>query len=669
MKQADFHVNSTPSRNEIVWLPIVLIALLAIYLPALGNAPVFDDQYLADGELFREYATFEPRVRMLSYGSFVWVQSLFGEGWWKQRLVNLLIHFGVVVALWGFYREILRCIAPPPMDSSGAAATALPAYHRSPALGIALAFFALNPVAVYAVAYLIQRSILLATFFVVLGLWAFAAGLRTQRVGLRVALLAAALVSYLLAMMSKEYALLAPLAAVPVYILLTRPSAKRLAFVTAAGIAIIVAIATILVQRYGELIGKPFDEYSSLYLAQLAKLDPDAQRLAYPLSILNEAYLFFQYGLRWLFPYEGWMSINLRPPFPVRWLTFPHILGIFGYCALLVGGFVLLFRYRDWRALIGISILLPALLYGTEFSTVWVQDPFVLYRSYLWAIGIPGLVFFLVEGQKPAALAAIGAVLGLLLVWQSLDRVFSLATPEKAWTDAIKKLPNDPRSVGRWFPYLNRGSLYAETDQIGLAMVDFDTSAALGDQGMGATNLGAMLSSKRKFREALAAFDRAEQQGYNLYNLPFQRGLALAALGRPAEAYAQFEKARSMNPPSPTRELVLLQSARAAMQLRKGEEAAASLEQLLRLDPRHEEGKYLMGMALIMREDYTRAIERLTEFLLEKASGRLYYARAMAHLGLKNRSEALGDIEAAIRMDPRNRVFLEWRDKILAMPR
>ena len=42
--------------------------------------------------------------------------------------------------------------------------------------------------------------------------------------------------------------------------------------------------------------------------------------------------------------------------------------------------------------------LLPALLFVTEFATVWVQDPFVLYRGYLWAIGIPGLVFFLFHG-------------------------------------------------------------------------------------------------------------------------------------------------------------------------------------------------------------------------------------------------------------------------------
>ena len=76
------------------------------------------------------------------------------------------------------YREILRHIAPPPADSGHAAGQTAAGYDKSlPALWLAIGFFALNPVAVYAVAYLIQRSILLATLFVVLGLWLFARGL------------------------------------------------------------------------------------------------------------------------------------------------------------------------------------------------------------------------------------------------------------------------------------------------------------------------------------------------------------------------------------------------------------------------------------------------------------------------------------------------------------
>jgi hypothetical protein len=85
---------------------------------------------------------------MLAYGSFTWVRDLFGDGWWKQRAVNLAIHAGTVGVLWAFWREILRHVEPTPGE-----------YQRSPALGIAVGLFALNPVAVYAVAYLVQRSI------------------------------------------------------------------------------------------------------------------------------------------------------------------------------------------------------------------------------------------------------------------------------------------------------------------------------------------------------------------------------------------------------------------------------------------------------------------------------------------------------------------------------
>jgi hypothetical protein len=45
---------------------------------------------------------------MLSCGSFVWLHALLGDGCWKQRLVNVFIHLGVVVSLWAFYefREV-----------------------------------------------------------------------------------------------------------------------------------------------------------------------------------------------------------------------------------------------------------------------------------------------------------------------------------------------------------------------------------------------------------------------------------------------------------------------------------------------------------------------------------------------------------------------------------
>jgi hypothetical protein len=47
-----------------------------------------------------------------------------------------------------------------------------------------------------------------------------------------------------------------------------------------------------------------------------------------------------------------------------------------------------------------------------------------------------------------------------------------------------------------------------------LAMKDFEATAALGDMGMGCS-MGSLLSMKGRHEQALAAFDRAEKQGYD----------------------------------------------------------------------------------------------------------------------------------------------------------
>jgi Tfp pilus assembly protein PilF len=640
-------------------VPIVAAAALAIYLPGLGNELVFDDGALTDSDLLARYSSLQLRVRMLSYGSFVWVHALLGDGWWKQRLVNIAIHLAVVAAMWAFYREILRALTPPEPDPGE---ERIP-YHESPALGFAVGVFALNPVAVYGVAYLIQRSILLATLFTIAAFWLFARGLRTGQWWLH----ALAALCYAAAVLSKEHAVLAPLGALAIYFTVARTSGKRLAMVGGATVALMALMGALVWKRFDYIFGTPFDEYSRAYLVQLAALSPDAPRHAWGLSIINQCWLFFEYGARWMLPFADWMSISMRPPFPLTWTSLPQVLGVPAYLAAIVVGFRLVLRHRDWRALLGLSILLPALLFATEFATVWVQDPFVLYRSYLWAVGIPGLVFLVVHGTSPRALLAVGTIVGVLFSWQAIERVLSLATPETAWTDAIAKLPKDPRAVGRWFPFLNRGGYYAEHDQYELAIRDFETSASLGDLGMGAFNAGSMLVATGKPQQSLPMFDAAEKQGYDLYNLPFQRGLALSALGRPKEAHEQFAKALTMSVPPDVADIILLQRGRAALQSGLAERALRDLQIYVSRHTTNAEARYLVAMALIAYGDPAGALDSINA-APAASSGPSHYARAVAYHGLGRKAEAAREIETAIRMGPDNRVLHEWQARIRAMP-
>jgi tetratricopeptide (TPR) repeat protein len=354
----------------------------------------------------------------------------------------------------------------------------------------------------------------------------------------------------------------------------------------------------------------------------------------------------------------------MRPPFPVTWLSFPHVIGVASFAALVGGSAWLLLRKRDWRALVGCCLLMAALLFGTEFITVWVQDSFVLYRSYLWAIAIPGLVLVMVHGTSARALLVVGVILGSLMVWQATERVLSLATPETAWSDAIAKLPKDARAVGRWFPYLNRGAYYVDHDRFDLAMRDFEQSSALGDTGIGAFNLGSLMTAKGRPQQALALFDQAQKEGYDLHDLPFQRGVAYAALGRPEDAYKYFSIAMEFVQPSPTREVALLGLGRAAMQVGKPDEAIKALDALLQREPRNNEARYLLAMAHIAKSQHEKALQ-----VLEPAAegGAIHYARAVAYHGLGRKREAQQEIAAAIRIGPVHPALHQWQAKIDAM--
>ena len=97
-----------PSLSLIVFGLVVAAAVLGIYLPGWNNDLLFDDRRLTDGSIFGVYGNpAEFKQRMLSYGSFVWVDALAGPGWGKQRLVNIVLHLGTVAALYALLRELL----------------------------------------------------------------------------------------------------------------------------------------------------------------------------------------------------------------------------------------------------------------------------------------------------------------------------------------------------------------------------------------------------------------------------------------------------------------------------------------------------------------------------------------------------------------------------------
>ncbi len=636
-------------------LNLSLFALFVVtgllYLPSLGNALVFDDAIISSGQLFAEYGNlFALKPRLLSYNTIVWINKVAGDAWWLQRLVNVLLHVSVVAMLYIFYRRLLVSLALP----EGVIGER--ARMSRWALLIGVAWYAINPTAVYAVAYLTQRSIVMATLFSVIALWCVLRALEARSPVFWLA----AILAYVAAMLSKEYALALPAVAVALIVLVRRPSAKQLTLLGLIGFIFAAASSWVLFSRYGSIVGQVFDDVSKAYVKQLAAVAPDIEGQIYPLSIINQMWLFFEYGCRWFLPSTQMMSIDVRPPFPTQILSVPHVLGVAGYVALLVGSVTLMLRYRDGRALLGFCLFVPAILFVTEFSTVWIQDPFVLYRSYLWAIAVPGIIFLVIRqlaGRfSSTAILGCAAAAGLIMLWQTTDRVASFRTELSVWDDAVRKLPPE-LEVGKSRSYLNRGQAYQLSGNDSRAIRDYQRSTVFGDAGEGLLNSGTVLLARGREREAISAFDAAIARGQRSASLSLNRGTALLALGDVKSALASLEEALTLSPGAQEIAAVRRQRALIFLQTGRTDEAIADAQFAAAAFAQDWQVRNTLGLALLAKGRRSEAIAAFDESLKRGASASAYFGLARAYAEDKRLPEARTNISKALAIEPTNTLF------------
>lgn len=628
-----------------------LLGMAIIYLPGLGNQPVFDDNVLSDGRVFSQYGSLlEFKARMLSYGSFVWLQDGLGEGWWKQRLLNLLLHSGVVAGIWVLLRGLLPLARWPEAADSEQPGTEV--RELAAALGVLL--FALNPVAVYAVAYLVQRSILMATLFSVWTLVAVMLAARRQQP----AWLLLALVAYLLAMLSKEYALLLPLPAMALYMIVQPPSRKQFLVFSVAVVLVLGISAYLLVQRYDSILGTPFDDISRAYLASLEQMQPGVEERAWLLSIINQSWLFFKYGFLWILPNIQWLAIDLRPEFPLSITSFPHILGPLLFSGLLILSLLMMWRWPDWRRYAGFALFFPLAMFSTEFATIWIQDPFVLYRSYLWAITLPMLIALpLLEMQRKTVLVT-GAVLCVILAALSFNRVRSMSDEYSVWKDAVDTLDLQApaNAVGRPRALMNLGTEYMSRQLFTLAAESYSKAITLGEySGQAYYQLGNALQASGQLEQALAAQQRADQAigpGPLAPLVAWQKGKILAQLQRPGEALDALDK--TVEAGLEKEFIVELRSLRARLNSQTGrlEAALEDYQYLAQQEPENLQYPIQMAMLHNALGIPDKALSILAR--LDQDNVNVLIAHAIVYTRLGRLPEALEHAEAAARLAPDN---------------
>lgn len=523
--------HSAAQKGFRAWIPALLLVLatLALYGQFLWNPIIFDDLYpfMVDNEGNQPVSDFRfslIEIRSLPYATLAWTKAWFGLEIFHFRVENMLLHAAVALALFYFLSDLFAAVCG-----------ARGGNGLSPHLAafFAALLFALHPVATYAAGYLIQRTIVMAALFGLLAMWCYVHGSVRQKP----LWLWMSVPFYYLAVFSKEHAIMLPAALIALTLLLHDDGWARLRqrwgiFAALAGIALFVLLA-----KKG-LLG-------SVYEINAPEMLRGAGELSYPLSVVTQSWLFFKYALLWIFPNPAWMSIDMREPF-ARSLLSPYSIALGGFVAWGMAGFWLLLK-RGRAGLMGFALLFPWIMFFTEFASVRIQEVFVLYRSYLWAVGaccLLPVVFFKASARKASFILA---AVALAMFAISMERLMTLSHPVLVWDDAEKLVKGRDDLPGAYRIYYNRGTELVKMDRPDEGIADLKQSIALSrDSAEAHGNMGVAYLKKKDWQNAILSFSRAIEISDKAGKLPNPRfiyGLALAfeEIGDMQKAQANFK--------------------------------------------------------------------------------------------------------------------------------
>jgi hypothetical protein len=503
-------------------LIVVTLLTCAIYGQFLYNPAVFDDHNIITNLTVYTYAQtpFSTATRTLPYFSIGLVHVLSDGNLAWNRWFNIGLLGLIVVVLYLFLVRALTRFSSLSLNKLRGAAL------------VTCLWFALNPVTVYAVGYLIQRSIVMATLFSIIAANLY---LRAQQQERNLDLLSAGLLAAL-AMMCKEHAVLLPLATVALTPLV-RNWDRTVALRAAGFLFLLVPVCYWTISHRSEMIGTNYEIYAGEALTQMTLPQLfDFAGGTWAMSIATQVGLFLKYAFSWFFPNPDLLSADIRIDFPAYW-SGPW--GVLGVVAVLITGLgaLRITVQRNAQQMLRVSsaaFIYAAILYIVELSVVRVQEPFVLYRSFLWApayaLVVCGFLLFCSQWlqaryRKVWLIFCVVVPLGCLsmIPWTE-DRLQSFSSEEALWLDALQKLPS-PNVAGADRIYYNlageayKAKRFEEALQLSNRVINQNPQAFQGYLAKG-TSLLALADAEgasQAFDEASVRPSPPEFRGYIQY--------------------------------------------------------------------------------------------------------------------------------------------------------
>lgn len=522
------HVGSTPSREFVSVLLLVLISCCA-YLNSLDGTFVFDDSRIFDnpalrlesftlGGLVRAVRGMEPASRPVANLTFILNSLAHGLEVRGYHLVNLTIHIlnGLVLYL------LLKTIF----------AQAVLAGSR-PAEGVTLAstlLWLVHPLNTQAVSYIVQRMTSLASLLVVLSLLLYARGRNRIDPYRRVLLLAGSVLSWLLALGSKEIAVTLPL-----FILLYEwyfVRDLRRDWLASNKTYLVVVGIVLSAAPFFFMGAAPWSVIAEGYAGRDFSL---GQR------VLTESRVLLFYLSLFILPLPGRLSVEHDFSPSLSLLTPPTtLLAAAAILALLAMALGMAKKYR-FESFCILWFFGNHLLEGTVLPLELVFE----HRNYLPTMLLAPLAIVCLGRwltNRVAATAILGAVLALFTFWTHQRNVV-WQSELSLWQDSVEKAPHSARA------HNNLATALLGNGNLAEAMAQYQESIRL-DPGYAAAhyNLGSTLMLSGNGGQAIISYRQAVLLRPG--DAEMRMGLADALLqrGRYAEARSEYQQVVRLDP-------------------------------------------------------------------------------------------------------------------------
>jgi Flp pilus assembly protein TadD len=539
-------------------------------------------------------ASFEAPVkgRPLAHLSFALNYWLGGLDVWGYHAVNIAIHIAASILVYFLADVTLRLYR----STEGIRVGWLNDNRRLYIAVLTSLIFALHPMQIQSVTYLVQRMNSMAAAFYLLALWLYILG-RLRPMGKRRWLYwIAALGSWGISLGSKQIGIV-----LPVTILLYewfffqnlsgRWIRRGLIFSSVVGV---IVLGVIIAQF--RVIGPVFEQYSSRDFTLEERL------LTQPRVLATYARLYLlpipsQYNL--LHDVQPSRSV-FDPP-----TTFLAILALIGYTGVAVAMAV---RNR----LLSFCLLWPLINLVVE-SSILPLELIYEHRMYLPMFGLALATSYIVGRlllRQPVASWAV--VMGTVVVALSVSTFIRNTVWQDTltlWTDVIQKSPRLPR------PLVNRGSAYANQSEWLLAINDYERATEIYPMfDMAWVGRGLSRLNTGNPERAIEDFTKAGQRAVTsdvLTSCYRHRAIAYAQLGNITQAIEDYKRAIAYDPQDVVSRFNL---ANAYRKQNLHEDAIAEYEECIRRRP-DLSGPYnnLAALFTEKKRDLGRAIELATE--------------------------------------------------------